>query len=156
MPARGPNARQLCACLTRRSINRMSSSIDYDEYSFFFNDPATTEIYTRSIVGSVRCVQETVSTQSTWVEENTVKELLINPKHPYSVGLINSIPRLDIPHQKGMRLSTLAGKVPELYEIPKGCPFSDRCKEVMAVCHEKDPELKRLSESTKTACWLYN
>jgi oligopeptide/dipeptide ABC transporter ATP-binding protein len=89
------------------------------------------------------------------VEESTVKELLNNPKHPYSMGLISSIPRLDIPHKRGTRLNTLAGKVPELYEIPKGCPFSDRCKDVMSVCLEKEPELKKLSENTKTACWLY-
>ncbi len=89
------------------------------------------------------------------VEENTVNNLLCNPRHPYSEGLINSIPRLDLPHQKGARLNTLSGKVPELYEIPEGCPFSDRCSKVMNVCREKEPELNKIEKNTQVACWLY-
>lgn len=89
------------------------------------------------------------------VEENTVEKLLNRPGHPYTEGLIQSIPRLDLPHRKGMRLNTLSGKVPELYEIPKGCPFSDRCPKVMPICHEEDPELKRIEPDTQVACWLY-
>jgi len=90
------------------------------------------------------------------VEETVVDELIHNPKHPYSKGLINSIPRVELPHQKGFRLNALPGKVPELFEIPHGCPFNERCEKKMDICEKQDPVLKELNKKTKVACWLYN
>ncbi|MEA1883082.1 MAG: ABC transporter ATP-binding protein [Thermotogota bacterium] len=90
------------------------------------------------------------------VEETSVEKLINHPKHPYSVGLINSIPRVEQPHKKGVRLNALSGKVPELFEIPIGCPFNNRCEKKMEICEKQDPPLKKIEDNNKVACWLYN
>lgn len=89
------------------------------------------------------------------VEISSVNVLLDNPKHPYSEGLINSIPDIELEHKKGARLNTLKGTVPELYSVPVGCPFSNRCPRVMNICTEKEPFLKTMPDGNQVACWLY-
>ena len=89
------------------------------------------------------------------VEEAKTKTLFENPQHPYTGGLLKSIPRLGdkVRHGK-VRLSEIPGVVPSLYEIPPGCRFSTRCPSVMDVCREKEPELKEIEKDHFSACWL--
>jgi oligopeptide/dipeptide ABC transporter ATP-binding protein len=91
------------------------------------------------------------------VEEAKTKTLFENPQHPYTRGLLKSIPRLGdkVRHGK-VRLSEIPGVVPSLYEIPSGCKFSTRCPSVMDICKEKEPELKEIEKGHFSACWLTN
>ena len=91
------------------------------------------------------------------VEEAKTKTLFENPQHPYTGGLLKSIPRLGdkVRHGK-VRLSEIPGVVPSLYEIPSGCKFSTRCPSVMDICEEKEPELKEIEKGHFSACWLTN
>jgi oligopeptide/dipeptide ABC transporter ATP-binding protein len=89
------------------------------------------------------------------VEEAKTKTLFENPQHPYTGGLLKSIPRLGdkVRHGK-VRLSEIPGVVPSLYEISSGCKFSTRCPSVMDICEEKEPELKEIEKGHFSACWL--
>ncbi len=86
------------------------------------------------------------------VEHGTVRQVLKTPKHPYTVGLLNSIPSIG---QKGERLNVIPGTVPSPLNLPKGCPFAPRCPHAMAVCREERPPLKPLEDGSATRCWLY-
>jgi oligopeptide/dipeptide ABC transporter ATP-binding protein len=85
------------------------------------------------------------------VEEAPVVELYDNPLHPYTRGLLESIPQLDKEGQK--RLPSIPGEVPELITLPKGCNFSPRCKYVMDRCIQDDPPLMEIAPGRKSACW---
>lgn len=85
------------------------------------------------------------------VEYDSIRNLFKNPLHPYTKGLLNSIPRLD----KNLdRLYTIEGTVPGLEEMPKGCRFCDRCPDRMKICEDKDPGLVEVG-SKKVRCWKY-
>ncbi|MDO4276104.1 MAG: ABC transporter ATP-binding protein [Eubacteriales bacterium] len=72
------------------------------------------------------------------VEEAPVKELFADPRHPYTQGLIGSVPKLG----SGVKsLPSIPGSVPDLSVMPKGCKFAPRCKYAMDICHEQEPEL---------------
>ncbi len=86
------------------------------------------------------------------VEHGTVNQVLKSPKHPYTVGLLNSIPSMG---QKGQRLNVIPGTVPSPLNLPQGCPFAPRCSHVMAVCREEPPPLKKLDDGSEARCWLY-
>ena len=86
------------------------------------------------------------------VEQGAVISVLKDPKHPYTVGLLNSIPSLG---QKNQRLNVIPGTVPSPLNLPKGCTFAPRCPHVMGVCHEQEPPLKTLDGGVKVKCWLY-
>jgi peptide/nickel transport system ATP-binding protein/oligopeptide transport system ATP-binding protein len=86
------------------------------------------------------------------VEHGTVGQVLKSPKHPYTVGLLNSIPSMG---QKGQRLNVIPGTVPSPLNLPQGCPFAPRCSHVMAVCREEPPPLKKLDDGSEARCWLY-
>jgi oligopeptide/dipeptide ABC transporter ATP-binding protein len=86
------------------------------------------------------------------VEQGDVISVLKNPKHPYTVGLLNSIPSLGL---KNQRLNVIPGTVPSPLNLPKGCTFAPRCPRVMGVCHEQEPELKTIEGGVKVKCWLY-
>lgn len=88
------------------------------------------------------------------VEQGPVSELFSTPLHPYTVGLMNSIPRIG-GGAKDDSLKTIAGVVPSLYELPAGCSFRDRCPDVMAVCSEKRPVLLEKSPGHFVRCWKY-
>jgi oligopeptide/dipeptide ABC transporter ATP-binding protein len=91
------------------------------------------------------------------VEEAKTKTLFENPQHPYTMGLLKSIPRLGDKVRLGkVRLSEIPGVVPSLYELPPGCKFSTRCLSVMARCREEEPELKEIEEGHFNCCWLTN
>lgn len=87
-------------------------------------------------------------------ETGTVKELFANPQHPYTMGLLNSIPRLDM--DKSQPLSPIIGTPPDLIEPPKGCPFYARCQYAMRVCKNHDPDLEEVRSNQFAACWLHH
>ncbi|WP_205961739.1 ABC transporter ATP-binding protein [Psychrobacillus vulpis] len=86
------------------------------------------------------------------VEEADVRTLFKNPKHPYTIGLLNSVPNIDSENEG--RLIPIEGNVPNLGMIKSGCPFRSRCQHAYVKCHEKNPPLfKRDSQFVR--CWLY-
>lgn len=85
------------------------------------------------------------------VEETDVETLFENPKHPYTIGLMNSIPDLEDEREY---LETIPGSVPLAHQMPTGCRFAPRCSKAMPICEEKAPELLQL-EGHKCRCWLY-
>lgn len=88
------------------------------------------------------------------VEEADVFTLFDHPKHPYTKGLMESIPHLDSDRKE--RLSSIEGTVPSLENMPKGCRFQARCPFAMDRCKEQHPALFDVSEySQKVRCWLY-
>ncbi len=88
------------------------------------------------------------------VEEASVEELFARPRHPYTQGLIRSIPRIDMAALHKQRLETIAGTVPKLIDPPEGCRFASRCKFVMAACTVATPPLREVSPGHKVACIL--
>ncbi|MVB11538.1 Oligopeptide transport ATP-binding protein OppD [Caprobacter fermentans] len=87
------------------------------------------------------------------MEEADVKSLFSNPMHPYTLGLLNSIPRIE--DESGERLYMIKGMVPNPLHMPQGCPFSDRCDRCMERCTLEMPELKEVG-GHKVRCFLYN
>ncbi|MFB6290164.1 MAG: ABC transporter ATP-binding protein [Candidatus Bipolaricaulia bacterium] len=86
------------------------------------------------------------------VESGEVHEIYHNPTMPYTQGLMESIPSLDV--DKG-RLEPIKGVVPDPYEVPDGCPFNNRCPHVMDICRKEDPPLEEVAEGHKSSCWLH-
>jgi oligopeptide/dipeptide ABC transporter ATP-binding protein len=84
-------------------------------------------------------------------EEGLVEDIFREPKHPYTIGLLGSIPRLG---HKVAVLPTIEGSVPSLGKLPKGCRFQDRCPHVHAKCRQEEPPLKKVGTQHKSACWL--
>jgi peptide/nickel transport system ATP-binding protein len=85
------------------------------------------------------------------VEIGPVRSIVDRPSHPYTIGLMASIPR--ITGRRG-RLQQIDGTMPRLNAIPPGCPFNPRCAEVLDGCRQKRPELMPAKE-TEAACWQY-
>jgi peptide/nickel transport system ATP-binding protein len=88
------------------------------------------------------------------VEEAPVERLFANPRHPYTQGLIRSIPRIDRKADKKQRLEAIAGSVPSLLNPPPGCRFASRCKFATAQCLEAIPPLREVEPGHKVACIL--
>jgi peptide/nickel transport system ATP-binding protein len=86
------------------------------------------------------------------VEVGAVRDIVKNPKHPYSRGLMGSIPSL---HQRVEMLVQIEGSMPRLTEIPAGCAFHPRCPHAFDRCRIERPDLLD-TEPTKAACWLYS
>jgi len=88
------------------------------------------------------------------VEQASTEELFAEPKHPYTVGLIRSVPRLD---QKGRtKLYSIDGQPPNLINLPECCPFHPRCGKAMDICKTRYPGLFPLGDGSRTvSCWLY-
>lgn len=84
-------------------------------------------------------------------ETGTVDEIFYQPKHPYTWGLLSSIPQLDRNDEK---LMAIDGSPPNLANPPKGCPFAPRCPYVMRVCIDDAPKLINTTKTLQTACWL--
>ncbi|MGZ3727529.1 MAG: oligopeptide/dipeptide ABC transporter ATP-binding protein, partial [Pseudobdellovibrio sp.] len=86
------------------------------------------------------------------IEYGTVEYIFYRPKHPYTKGLLNSIPHFET----GARLKTLQtipGLVPSLYQLPKGCRFQERCSFVTDACRAQEPKLENLRGSHRVACF---
>lgn len=77
-------------------------------------------------------------------------EIFYHPTHPYTIGLLGAVPRLDAPD--GEELATIAGNPPNLLRLPQGCPFQERCDKVMEICRQEPPELKFLPKERQRAC----
>jgi peptide/nickel transport system ATP-binding protein len=88
------------------------------------------------------------------VEEALVSELFAHPRHPYTQGLIRSIPRIDSALTKKGRLETIPGTVPKLIAPPEGCRFAPRCKFAMPACTQATPPLRQVAPGHKVACIL--
>ncbi|MBB6729663.1 ABC transporter ATP-binding protein [Cohnella zeiphila] len=89
------------------------------------------------------------------VETGTKWDIFRSPQHPYTRGLLRSMPRLDQP--KGEPLVPIVGTPPDLLVPPQGCAFCARCDEAMGVCVDHDPELLPVGQSGQTAkCWLHH
>jgi len=86
------------------------------------------------------------------VESAPVGEVYGDPKHPYTVGLLNSIPRLD---ENREELNTIEGTVPSPFELPKGCYFEPRCDKRMEICKHKHPDTYKINENHTVSCYLY-
>jgi peptide/nickel transport system ATP-binding protein/oligopeptide transport system ATP-binding protein len=90
------------------------------------------------------------------VEEAQTLTIFENPKHPYTRGLLRSIPKLGERSREGLqRLQEISGIVPSLLDLPAGCTFSPRCPEVMEICREKPPALVDAGNAHRVRCWLY-
>jgi peptide/nickel transport system ATP-binding protein/oligopeptide transport system ATP-binding protein len=87
------------------------------------------------------------------VEQSETHELFHHPQHPYTVGLLNSVPVLG---RKGKKvLVPIKGMVPTPTDIIPGCPFEPRCPRAMDICREKQPELQEVRSGHWVSCWLY-
>ncbi|MBR0750562.1 ABC transporter ATP-binding protein [Bradyrhizobium jicamae] len=88
------------------------------------------------------------------VEEATVDELFGNPSHPYTQGLIRSIPRIDLDAEHKTRLEAIGGSVPILINPTPGCRFAPRCRHVMDICATREPRLREIAAGHRMACHL--
>lgn len=86
------------------------------------------------------------------MESGTAEEIFYEPKHPYTKALLRAIPSLDL--KAGERLQSIAGLPPSLVDLPKGCPFAERCDSAMEICHQKLPQYKNFSETHRAMCFL--
>lgn len=86
------------------------------------------------------------------VEYGTVEDIFYRPKHPYTKGLLNSIPHFET-GSRLKSLQTIPGLVPSLYNLPSGCRFQDRCNIATDICKTKQPQLENLRGSHKVACF---
>ncbi|WMT43452.1 ABC transporter ATP-binding protein [Paenibacillus sp. D2_2] len=85
------------------------------------------------------------------VETGTKWEIFKNPQHPYTKGLLRSMPRLD--QKKGEPLIPIIGTPPDLIKPPIGCPFAARCDKAMKICERIDPEATLFSDTHQARCW---
>lgn len=86
------------------------------------------------------------------VEQGNVDDIFYNPQHPYTWGLLRSVPRMDT--KRGDDLVPIPGTPPDLFAPPKGCPFAARCPYAMNVCLDNNPEHFEVSSHQSAACWL--
>lgn len=103
------------------------------------------------------CDQVVVMYAGQVVEYTDVYRLFEEPKHPYTQGLLHSMPRLD--HASKQHLQTIEGTVPSLQNMPEGCRFSNRCTYVQPQCEQNVPQRMQLSgcnEVHQVACWRVN
>jgi oligopeptide/dipeptide ABC transporter ATP-binding protein len=88
------------------------------------------------------------------VETAPTRWLIDHPYHPYTEGLIGSIPGNNAV-KDGARLNIIPGMVPNMFELPKGCKFAPRCSKCMDICLEEEPEMVEVEENRLVACHLY-
>jgi oligopeptide transport system ATP-binding protein len=87
------------------------------------------------------------------IEEAPVNELYAHPEHPYTIGLMGSLPRVD--EQGHHRLTSIEGQPPILFERPNNCPFAPRCKYAIERCKNENPALEMIGQDHhRTACWV--
>jgi peptide/nickel transport system ATP-binding protein len=84
-------------------------------------------------------------------ESGTVYDIFDDPRHPYTQGLLASIPRLD--HASKTRLTTIEGMVPGLLDLPKGCRFENRCSRRQARCATHAPVIETIAEKHQVSCF---
>jgi oligopeptide transport system ATP-binding protein len=86
------------------------------------------------------------------IESGAAAEIYRNPRHPYTIGLLRSVPRLDQPRKS--KLEPIDGQPPDLWNLPPGCSFSPRCKFVIDKCAEEAPPLRQIENGHHSACWV--
>jgi len=86
------------------------------------------------------------------VEYADVRSLFKHPKHPYTIGLMNSLPRHDVDQEA---LEPIRGSVPSPFDLQKGCRFAPRCPDARKLCYDKQPELSALTNRQQVSCWKY-
>jgi oligopeptide transport system ATP-binding protein len=86
------------------------------------------------------------------VEQGNLSEIFYDPRHPYTWGLLNSVPRLD--SDKNSQLMSIPGTPPDLFAPPQGCAFAARCPYALQICLQDDPEHFVASATHTAACWL--
>ncbi len=84
------------------------------------------------------------------VEHAGVRELFNHPRHPYTVALLNSVPRLE---RRVERLASIEGQPPPLYDLPEGCPFAPRCAHAREVCGREYPPAVAVTDGHRASCW---
>jgi len=87
------------------------------------------------------------------VESGPVGQIFATPAHPYTVGLLHSIPRLD--DQRGVKLTPIGGQPPDLLNPPVGCPYAPRCPKVQSKCRQERPELMPVGRGEQVAACFY-
>ncbi|HMM42203.1 MAG TPA: ABC transporter ATP-binding protein [Thermomicrobiales bacterium] len=87
------------------------------------------------------------------VETASTEELFANPRHPYTVGLLNSIPRLDATRKE--KLEPIRGLPPDLIDLPDMCPFLPRCDYAREKCEQQNPPLMNVNADHRSACWYW-
>ncbi|MCX5828052.1 MAG: ABC transporter ATP-binding protein, partial [Deltaproteobacteria bacterium] len=91
-----------------------------------------------------------------FVEYADVKDLFSHPLHPYTEGLLHSIPRIEGHYSRNKRLPIIPGVVPDLSRLPQGCRFHERCPDVMPICRDEEPTLIGQSIPKRyVRCWKY-
>jgi len=86
------------------------------------------------------------------VEEAPVKEVYADPRHPYTIGLLGSLPRLDEIRED--KLQSIEGLPPDLIDLPPGCPFEPRCVYAIEKCRMETPKLEPVGPRHRIACWV--
>ncbi len=89
------------------------------------------------------------------VESGSVNDLFRSPLHPYTIGLMESIPTLETTQQKLSKLKEISGTVPSLSQVPFGCPFHPRCSAAETRCKTDKPKLKEITHTQSVSCWLH-
>ncbi len=87
------------------------------------------------------------------IETGTAQEIYHNPRHPYTIALLNSVPRLDASER--IRLDAIEGLPPDLVNLPEGCSFAPRCKYVFEQCLDETPMLVEAAQGHNSACWRH-
>jgi oligopeptide transport system ATP-binding protein len=85
------------------------------------------------------------------VERGTARDIYRRPSHPYTLGLLNSVPRLDLPRKE--KLDPVEGQPPDLLHLPPGCSFRDRCQFAAERCAEETPPLRSVDAGHLSACF---
>jgi oligopeptide transport system ATP-binding protein len=86
------------------------------------------------------------------IEEAPVNDLFANPSHPYTIGLIGSLPRVD--KNERHRLYSIEGQPPALYQKPQDCSFAPRCQQALERCWQENPALDLVADGHRVACWV--
>ena len=87
------------------------------------------------------------------IESGDAKEIYHNPKHPYTLGLLHSVPRLAAPRRE--KLDPIQGMPPDLIDLPVGCSFAPRCRFAYERCTQETPYLLKVSDGHESACWRH-
>jgi oligopeptide/dipeptide ABC transporter ATP-binding protein len=85
------------------------------------------------------------------IERGTARDIYRNPSHPYTLGLLHSVPRLDLPRKE--KLDPVEGQPPDLINLPAGCAFRERCRFAIDRCAEEIPPLQSVDEGHFSACF---
>ncbi len=85
------------------------------------------------------------------IEIGSKRDIFYNPQHPYTKGLLNSVPRLDLVEEE---LQPIDGTPPDLFAPPPGCAFAARCPQAMIVCNKIQPDVTKLTNEHEVYCWL--